>query len=201
MTEVFDQALLEGAQIAEWLETTKPKEIANADDRMVLASAFFLIAAEHHLAILRLFKQRLPSSAFALVRCLFDAYIRGEWAAKVATEEELDRFRQNKYDPSVDTIVKRLRQHSPEIGDPLELMKRLGWPRWSGFTHSGHAQLSNWVSEGALGPIHSEEMCVRAIKLATRFAFLAALSLVELAGAEPDRFFAKAREFGLLGEP
>jgi hypothetical protein len=129
MTPGIERALLEGAQIAEWLESSKPQQITDADDRKVFASAFFLIVAEHHLAILRLFQQRLPSSAFALVRSLVDAYIRGEWAAKVATEDELERFRNGKFDPSPDATIKKLRRHSPEIGDPLEQMKRLESPR------------------------------------------------------------------------
>lgn len=73
----------------------------------------------------------------------------------MATEDEITRFQAGRFDPAPDTVIKRLRETFPEIGDPLEQMKRLAWRQWSGFTHSGHAHLSNWVTEGAIGPTHS----------------------------------------------
>ncbi len=200
MTPQIKTALAAGVKAAEWLESAKPQQLQMQESRLVLAVAFFSIALEHHLAILRLFQSRLPSSAFALLRSVVDAYVRGEWAAKIATEGDADKFMQGKLDPKPDFVIKRLRQLFPDLGDPLEELKRLGWTTWSGFTHAGHSQLSNWISNGAIGPIHSEENCIKVIQFATRLAFLSALSLVDIAKEPPGPFFDKAREFGLLDQ-
>jgi hypothetical protein len=59
-------------------------------DRVRAAAASFGIARDHHGSIVHLMKWSLHSSSFALLRGLFEAYVRGLWLRHCATEQQID---------------------------------------------------------------------------------------------------------------
>jgi hypothetical protein len=62
-----------------------------------IAGILFGIAQEHHDATIRLLAEDLNGSAFALLRSVFEAYVRGEWIALRADETWVNRFLEGGY--------------------------------------------------------------------------------------------------------
>src|SRR5882762_7895158 len=61
-------------------------------ERNRAAAALFGIAADHHGAIVFLLKSTFYSSSFALLRCLFEAYLRGLWVRHCANDAQVAAF-------------------------------------------------------------------------------------------------------------
>lgn len=179
-------------ELARWLDANKPEEMESRTFAESLAAAYFSLVLEHHVATAHLFRDALPSSAFALLRPVFDAYLRGEWVRRVAGDDQLERFRTGKFEPAPDRILKALRTSHPEIGNALEKTKRKNWPALSGFTHGGFAQMAWQLKEGSVGPNFSDEFWLSALDFADSFARAAAISLAEIARIDPTPFEARA---------
>ena len=56
------------------------------------AAASFGIALDHHAAIVFLMKNTFYSSSFALLRSLFEAYLRGLWLKHCASDKQVSTF-------------------------------------------------------------------------------------------------------------
>ena len=55
----------------------------------------FDVSLEYQKAIVLLIENKLIGSAFSLVRLQFEAYIRGLWLIRCATEPEIEKFKQD----------------------------------------------------------------------------------------------------------
>ena len=73
--------------------------------RLQLASACWHVTIEHSMAILELVHATLHGSALALVRSMYEAYIRGMWLMYVATDEDIDRAGRDKFPPNSNIIT------------------------------------------------------------------------------------------------
>jgi len=66
-----------------------------SDDRTRLSAGLLQLAQEHHASIVLLIEHQQCGSAFALLRPLYEAYVRGVWLARVASEREFSRFQRD----------------------------------------------------------------------------------------------------------
>lgn len=76
--------------------------------RVQAAAGCFAIAQDHHHAIVILLNSQLYASAFALVRCGFDAYVRGEWLSTCATDVQVDLFLKCERPPEIGPMITEL---------------------------------------------------------------------------------------------
>ncbi len=67
--------------------------IEDAHSRSRLAVSCFYVALEHHRAIVLLISHNLHGSARPLIRILFDAFIRGLWLYRCASDDDLEYFK------------------------------------------------------------------------------------------------------------
>jgi len=99
------------------------------------ASACFGIAQDHHAAIVFLMKNTFYSSSFALLRSLFEAYLRGLWLKHCATEEQANDFLKGVEPPK--TMVAEI-EIIPDFSDGvLSRIKKENWSFMCAFTHTG----------------------------------------------------------------
>ena len=61
------------------------------DDRSRLSLGLLQLVQEHHASIVILIQHQQYGSAFALLRPLYEAYVRGVWLAQVASDREFSR--------------------------------------------------------------------------------------------------------------
>lgn len=76
-----------------------------SETRFRLAGACLGVALEHHKAIILLIKHRLYGSAFAMVRPLFESYVRGVWLHRCASDSDINLFTADKLNYSFGKLI------------------------------------------------------------------------------------------------
>src|SRR3546814_9825975 len=78
------------------------------------------------------------ASAFALVRCEFECFVRGAWIHHRATDEEIEQFvEKDEIKPKIWQLIEALEQHPPFEDKLLSHVKEKAWTPMNGYTHGG----------------------------------------------------------------
>jgi hypothetical protein len=197
------QRLAQGHKLAAWIE----QEVQNLPPlnyslRVRLAVPCFLIVQEHHQAILLLLSQSHPlnAPAFALVRVVFDAYIRGVWFAHCATDATLELFSKGtKLPPDMDmpamlAAIKKI----PEFGSgQLSNNHKRRWSIMCDYTHTGLQQILRWKTNDAIEQNYSDTEVEDVLSLTGALVLLSTIGLASIADDEAlaERVLVQAHEF------
>ena len=85
-----------GAEFRERVDVLLRRHEYPNQPKEVLMVGYVMIALEHHRAIWLLKEAELYGSAFALVRPVFDAWLRALWINEIATPQQIERASQAK---------------------------------------------------------------------------------------------------------
>lgn len=148
-------------------------------------AAYVDIALEHHRAIWLLSESELNGSALAMVRLVWDPYLRALWINKVATPEQIEQaWRDEKKRspfpnmPKMRADIKKayfgtLAVKDAETAERAELVDRFfelldeAWTTMSSYTHSGGQQIGRRFTFHEVKPKYSEGAIAEALNLAT----------------------------------
>ena len=131
------------------------------------------IALEHHEAIWLLMERKLTGSALALVRPVFDCWIRALWINAIATEHQIEQAAhdelkfprmQDMYDD-----IKPVYSESntrEEINELFQYIERL-WKVLSSYMHSGGRQLARRFTGDQVKPSYTDRELAQALNLPT----------------------------------
>jgi hypothetical protein len=151
-----------------------------ANERNRVAVALLHLCMEHHTGVHVLVERRLWGSAFALLRSQFEAFVRGAWFQRCATDAEIARFLRRQDPPKIDKQIAALEECGAFEPGSLSDLKRTAWKSMNDYTHGGATQVKarNTVSEIAQNflPSHMAEV----LDVSAMFAFQAC---VRIAGA------------------
>ena len=128
------------------------------DSRSRVAFACFACAQQHQAAILILLQRepRLEATAFALLRPLLEATLRGEWIIYCATNEQVETFALGgKKQLDMSSVVKALEKKHPESNAHKILYSNL-WTTISSYTHTYEHQVQHWLGDEIV-PSYPEE--------------------------------------------
>src|SRR5688500_7383397 len=89
----------------EWLRLTVHEKSLPASNRTRAAGSCYAIAQDHHHAIVLLVQHQVYASSFALLRCEFEAYVRGQWFAHCASDAQLDKYLGGWEPPKIDELL------------------------------------------------------------------------------------------------
>jgi hypothetical protein len=128
-----------------------------AEDRNRIAAGCFHQALEHHEAIVHLVRRNLLGSAMALVRPLFEIYIRGIWLGKCASKDELAAFQKGKIDKSFSDLVAEIEGHEGYNVGVLAKVKKQSWSAMNDFTHGGALQVFRRITSDSITPNYAAE--------------------------------------------
>ena len=142
------------------------------------ASACFGIAQDHHAAIVFLMKNTFYSSSFALLRSLFEAYLRGLWLKHCATEEQANNFFKGAEPPK--TMIAEIEAIPAFSNGVLSRIKKENWSFMCAFTHTGGLHLQRWQSPDAVEPKFYKEELEECLNCAELFGAMAGLEQVQL---------------------
>lgn len=171
--------------IAAWIDARVDGLDIPNNVRVRLAAACLDMALEHHCAILLLTRQGRYGSAAALVRCAFEAYVRGVWLYYCATDAELDRLRHSdRIDKDFRTLIAELEQHEAFNVGVLSQVKDQSWRAMNSMTHGGMQQLSRRMTADEIRPSYTDAEADDAVSSATWMALLAAITVATIAGDE-----------------
>lgn len=99
----------------------------------------------------------LYASAFALMRAMFEAYVRGEWLGFCATETQVERFLRGKDVPRFQAMIDAIEATDGFEDQHLSALKRQRWNALCGYTHTGGIHVQRWQTEKSVEPIYSRE--------------------------------------------
>lgn len=183
--------------LIEWINQRFSGLELPADTRSRIAVGCFDVALEHQAAIALLSSGALYGSLFSLIRVLFEAYVRGLWLLRCASEKELDQFQRDKLDKKFGALISEIEANVNFNNSPLSSLESTSWGAMNSFTHTGFMQVLRRNGEQTTGPHYSDEEVVKALNFSGVVGLLAA---AELAGIADNRELAqsvctKAREY------
>jgi len=153
-----------------------------ASNRNRAAGASFSIAMDHHHAIFFLLKHTFHSSSFALLRCLFEAYLRGLWLKHCATENQVEELINGGEPPK--TMVAGIEATPAFSQGELSRIKKSTWSAMCAFTHTGGLHLQRWQTADAIEPNFDAGELEECLNTAELFGAMATLELVQMSKSE-----------------
>ena len=152
-----------------------------ASDRNRLSAACFHQALEHHEAIVCLVQRKLYGSAFALVRPLFESYVRAIWLGKCANDSDLMRFQKGKLEKEFKDLVSDVEAHEGYNVGVISKVKSSSWRAMNDFTHGGPLQIIRRITKDEIVANYAEDEVAEAISFAGAIGLLATSEIALLA--------------------
>jgi len=177
------QRIIEAEQFGDALNrlVSGTKLATNDRNRTRAAAAAFGIAQDHHHAIVFLLKNTFYSSSVALLRCVFEAYLRGIWLKRCATAAQVQKFIQGKEQPPKNDVMIAAIEALPEFGgDTLSRIKNHAWSAMCDFAHTGWIHLQRWQSQEGIEPNFDQEEIEECLNNSELLAAMSGLEVVQM---------------------
>lgn len=153
----------------------------SGQDRYLFAGACFDLAREHHAGVVKLVEASYIGSALALMRPLFEAYVRGIWLFKCADGSHLEAIRSYKPIPGIATQIDDL-ERLPEYNvGTLKRVKQESLKVMHGFTHGGSEQISRRINSKSIQPAFEYKEIFEVVEFANAVGSLTRLEILKLA--------------------
>ena len=180
----LEKRLKQSDDVLNWvhskLDGLQIPELAH-DKRVQLGSACLHVSLEHSQAIVILMHERLYGSALALIRPLFEGFVRGLWLMQAATVEDIDRAGQDSF-PNFAELVVALEPPSGENSDGLlSQIRTHRWRELCSYTHTGFRQIGARLTAEGLGYDYKESQLHDALLWADGIAIMLTMSFAYLA--------------------
>jgi hypothetical protein len=190
MNEVRDEL----RSVVAWISEQTDGMPVPPDRRARMALGCLDIAIEHQAGIALLAEQLLWGPVYALLQCMFDAFVRGVWLARCASERDLDSFelaglRGKPFSDLVDDVEHSL-GHSRGV---LSKLRTSSWAMFSDFTHAGFEHVRGQKGRSDALPNYPAAETEQALKLATALGLLSATELASLSGRREVAYACKER--------
>ena len=165
-----------------WIDQHTSGLTLPADERSLLAAGCFDVALEHQGAIAVLYNAQLHGSAFALLRVLAEALVRGLWLLNCASETELQKFKKGKVDKTFDELVKEVEATFGATNGALSGFKKSAWAALNGFTHTGFHQVSRRHTAGRVEGSYPDQELAKALGVAGALGLIAGGQVIAMSG-------------------
>lgn len=177
----------ESEDIANWLhKKLDGLEISSSETFRASASCFD-VAMEHQASISILFHAKLYASAFALVRCEFEAYVRGLWLAYRATDKQVSDYWHGKFNLKFQKTIDEIEKIDAYSSGVISQAKKSHWPFLNRLTHTGSDQILRRNTESSIEPNYEEKEIIAVGHFVNSIALLAGLDVVSLARSSGNR--------------
>ena len=147
--------------------------------RHQLASACLHVAVEHSQAIIVLVEEKLFASALALVRPLFESYLRGTWLLNAASDAQIDDAGRDRF-PGAGVMVDDLEKK----GLSLTHVKQQWWNTLCSYTHTGYQQIGARLTSDGLGSNYKDEEVEMALRMSINFSLVTVMQFAALVNDE-----------------
>ena len=171
-------------KLIQWADSKIDGLEVSSDDRPRIVASCLDIALEHQKAIILLIANKLYGSAFALIRLLFEVYVRGLWLNYCANDKEINKFKKGKMDKEFGKLIEDIEKIDGYNVGTLSRAKKAGWKVMNSFTHSGFNQIIRRNTESTIEPNYDIEEIEEAINFANAIGLLSCLEISFLAKKE-----------------
>lgn len=177
----LDERLLNAENFLSQLHTTINNIDIPNSDRIIAATTCFGIARDHHHAIILLMRETFYASSFALLRILFESYLRGLWLSVCSTDTQANSIMKGEKFPEYFKIIEQI-EEIPEFNAVLffSSIKRKYWKILCDYTHTGGLHLQRWNRNNAIEPKYKDQEIEEALEFAEFFGSMAVLGIAQL---------------------
>ncbi|NTV14183.1 MAG: hypothetical protein HGA96_09690 [Desulfobulbaceae bacterium] len=195
--------ITESEKLIQWLDKKIDGLEFPGDDRSRIVAGCFDMALEHQKAVILLIANKLTGSAFSLIRSQFESYIRGLWLKNCASEKEIYKFKNNKFEKKFNELIADVEKIEGYEGGTLSRTKKSGWAAMNSFTHSGFSQIVRRITESTIESNYDKEEIIEAINFANAIGLLSGLEIAFLSGNESlsVEILEKAKETNTPNQP
>lgn len=147
-------------------------------DRFAAAGALYDVAHEHAKGICTLLENHHFASAYALIRSLFETFVRSAWLLHCATDNEVNTFvtkdkieLDSKEKFTFGEMVKAV-ESAKDWPDTLSGIKCHAWKALNSYTHGGQFQVTRRYNGSTIEPHHDPEQINEIVRFSSMLAFL-----------------------------
>jgi len=144
--------------------------------RLKVAGTLFAVAIDHAQGIKFCLQNSAYPSAAALMRVLFETYIRGMWIEKCTTDKQVNKFVNHDKIVSKDNKSLTFKEMVLEVEKDHELpvyfsvIQKHTWSGLNSLTHSGRIQLHNNFDGKTIKHCYDKEHIIEVIDFSTMLA-------------------------------
>jgi hypothetical protein len=180
----LSEAITKSKELSIWISQNIDGLPMVSERRSRLAAGCLHLAFDHHDAIILLTEHAIYGSAFALLRLIFEAYVRGSWLLYCASETDLDRFENDNLDRSFGSLISDLEKLEAYSVGVLSQAKRDSWNMLNSLTHSGYHHVRRRYTQNSIEANYPEREIVGALNFAGALAIMSTIELATAAGNE-----------------
>lgn len=160
-------------ELHDWITSRLDGLKISTKRRVLLAVSCYDIVIEHHFGIVILLQSRISGSAFALVRPLFETFVRGIWLRHCATEEQIASYVSDKLELQFWQLLQAVESVDGFQEGVLSDLKKSAWHAMNSYTHGGIQQAGRRISGEYIEPHFSADEIDEVIKMSGSFALFA----------------------------
>lgn len=151
-----------------------------SDNRNMAAGGCFDVVFEHQRSITMLAEAQLMGSACALIRAIYESYVRGLWILHAATDAEITGFLEDKIKTSFGDMIARIESvPSFDVG-VLSAIKSASYSHMCSYTHSGWMQIGRRFNNEYIEPNYFDGEVEEVLNFANTIALLAAHEVAKM---------------------
>jgi len=162
-------------------------KIKTNQENIKVAATLFVVAIDHAQGVKFLLQSKAYPSAFALLRIIFETYIRGMWIERCANKFQLNNFvdndkivtKKNKKLIFGDMALEVEKEH--QFSEYFSEIKNYTWAGLNSLTHSGRIQLHNNFDGNSIKHCYNDKHVNEAINFTTMLVCMSFSALVDLA--------------------
>lgn len=179
-----DRTLQESRDLHTWifvnLEPVRTSKVGN----LRLAVPAFDLALDFFTGITSSVEMRAYGSAFALVRPLFETFVKAVWLKDCATDKEIEAFEKDKLSKKFGEILVQVEGLETFRHGALSDLKKQAWSAMSGYTHGGIHQIGRRVKGNAIDSNYADGEIIEVLRLGQMFALMSFIQIVLIGGRE-----------------
>lgn len=169
----------------DWIDRKLSDVTIEGDHRHRIPAQLYDLALEHAASILDLIDTGRYASAFVLVRCEFECFVRGAWLHHRATDDEITQFvEKDEIKPKMWQLIEALEQHPPFEDKLLSNVKEKAWGPMNGYTHGGIHQISRRLVDDFIEPAFEDASILEVVQFAGIIGLIAFGEIAAMANRE-----------------
>ena len=168
-----------------WLDRRIDGVYVPANIRSRYSAGCLEVALEHHRSIVLLMANKLYGSALALSRVLFEAYIRGVWLHRCASELDLQSFGDDSFKKPFQQLLSDIEKFDGFEAGLLSDIKQRSWHVMNSFTHTGFRQVVRRQTEATIESTYDDDEVKEVADFSKAISFLCAMEIAVLADKKP----------------
>lgn len=172
--EQSEQWMVRSSTLADGLDISSATQIR-------VAAALFHLCTEHQQAVHTLANHGLMGSAFAILRPQFEAYVRGVWYHRCATDDQLDAFIKGAEPPRIGQLLSDIAKIADFNSESLIATKTGIWGVLNDFTHGGSVQVRARLTPTEIARNYKTEHIVGMLRWSSILSFMGYVGMASIA--------------------